>query len=67
MFEMCVCVCVYEYCIISMCVCKHVDFVGISRICPSKMKTSLFVIVAEEADVLDLLSSFPSQSVFRPC
>lgn len=26
---------------------------------------SLFVIVAEEADVLDLLSPFPSQSVFR--
>lgn len=56
-----------------MCVCKHVfvDFVGLSRICPSEMKTtlalSLFVIVAEEADVLDPLSSFPSQSVFRPC
>lgn len=54
--------------------CKHVfvDFVGLNRICPSKMKIclSLFVIVAEEADVLalplDLLSSFPSQSVFRP-
>lgn len=61
-----------------MCVCRRVivDFVGLRRICPSKMKTTLsltlalFVIVAEEADVLalplDLLSSFQSQSVFRP-
>lgn len=39
-----------------------------SRVCTAKRKPlhgSLFVIVAEEADVLDLLSPFPSQSVFR--
>lgn len=56
-----------------MCLFKHVfvDSLGLKRICPSWQKppSRVLCLVAEEADVLalplDLLSSFPSRSVFR--
>lgn len=53
-----------------VCVCERdsVFVFWMSRACTAKQKPlhgSLFVIAAEEADVLDLPSPFPSQSVFR--